>query len=532
MAPVPSAPYGFGGMIRLGDMITRAARMAGDAPALTCGAHALTWRQVETRCWRVARALRDMGTAPGDRVAYLGLNSHRYFECYFLPSRIGAISVPLNIRYAPPELAAVVQDCAPHVLIADRAHWELARQMQQLAGIPHLIFADDGPAPDGAPGYDDLAAGHGPDDGADIDALGSQSDDTFILLYTGGTTGHPKGVMLTHANLFANTQGGIPLYGFKEHEVQMLSGPMFHLGSGSRVFTAAYLLHHTVIVPKFDPAAAMETIQAHGIATVQMVPTMLAMLLEHPDFDRYDLSSVRLVTYGAAVMPQALLARVMEALPGIAFCQGFGMTECSPLVTALTPDQHYVGSATLGTIGRPAPHVDLRIVDDRDRDVPPGTTGEILTRGPHVMKGYWNQPALTARALRGGWYHTGDAAWQDSDGFVHLAGRTVEMIVTGGENVYPVETENALALHPAVAEAAVVGLPDPRWGERVHAVVRLKPGQSASASDLTEFCRARVAGYKLPRSFTFRDTPLPLTHVNKVDKARLKREAAELAITA
>ena len=516
-------------MVRLGDMITRAARRAGSSPALTSGDVTLTWRQVETRTWRLARALRGLGVTAGDRVAYLGLNSHRYFECYYVPSRIGAISVPLNTRFAPREIAQVLADCAPKVLIADAAHWDVARQMQAELGIVHLIHADDAAAPDGALSYEAMASGAGDDDGADLAALGSSTDDVAMLFYTGGTTGRPKGVMLTHLNLFINAMGAAPLYGLRPFDTQMLSGPMFHLGSGSRVFTAPLLCQHTVIVPRFEPLAAMETIQRHKIVAMQMVPTMLAMLMEHPDFARFDLSSLRLISYGASVMPQALLRRVMEVLPGVTFCQGYGMTECSPLVTVLTPEQHYPGSEVLATIGVPPHHVDLRIVDAEDCDVPAGVTGEIITRGAHVMKGYWGQPDLTAHALRGGWYHTGDAAWMDDKGFVHLAGRTVEMIVTGGENVYPVETENALSLHPAVAEAAVVGVPDPHWGERVHGVVRFRPGQSATEAELTLFCREWVAGYKLPKTYSFRDDPLPQTNVSKIDKARLRRETiAEL----
>jgi len=494
----------------------------------------LTWRALEDRCWRLARGLVELGVSPGDRVAFLGFNSHRLFECYYVPSRIGAISVPVNIRYAAHEMAGVLADCAPKVLFADTAHWELARQMQRETGIAFLIHADDGPAPEGAAVSHDAiadASGHGPDcdpeGGEDIRMLGSAGQDVAMLFYTGGTTGRPKGVMLSHTALFTNALGAIPIYGFRDREAQLLSGPMFHLGSGSRVFTAPLLQNLTVIVPRFEPALALQAIETHRIAAVQMVPTMLQMLLDHPDFGRHDLSSLRLVSYGAAVMPQALLARVMEALPGISFCQAFGMTECAPVVTALPPAEHYPGSKTLGTIGTPVRHVDMRIVDEAGCDVARGATGEIIVRGPNVMNGYWNQPELTAQALRGGWYHTGDAAWMDDTGFVHLAGRTVEMIVTGGENVYPVETENALALHPAVSEVAVFGLPDARWGERVHAVIRLRAGMQTDAAQLTAFCRGLVAGYKLARSYSFCNEALPQTNVGKIDKARLRREALQ-----
>ncbi|EKE43237.1 acyl-CoA synthase [Oceaniovalibus guishaninsula JLT2003] len=517
-------------MIRLGDLISRAARHTGSLPSVTCGTRSLTWRQLETRIWRMARALSDLGVATGDRVAYLGVNSHRYFEMYYTPSRIGALAVPLNFRLADAELVQMLGDCTPVVLMADAGHFDRARALQRaVPSIRHLVWADDAPAPQGVPAYDDLVAGDGDDDGADIDARGSRDSDPAILFYTGGTTGRGKGVMLSHANLFVNSSGAVPVYGFRQRETQLLSGPMFHLGSGSRVFSAALLCTHTVIVPRFDAAEAMRAIETHRIATVQLVPTMLAMILDHPDFARFDLSSLRLITYGAAVMPVELLRRALTALPGVNFVQAYGMTETSPVVTVLTSDHHAPDSGKLDTVGLPMPHADLRIVDEDDRDLPTGATGQILTRGPHVMCGYWNQPEATAKALRGGWYHTGDAGWLDTDGFLHIAGRTAEMIVSGGENIYPVEIEHALLAHPGVADAAVIGVADPHWGARVHAVVSPAPGCRVTLDDLAAHCRTVIAGYKCPRGLTVWDGPLPLTNIGKLDKAAIR--AAVLAAT-
>lgn len=510
-------------MIQLGRLITRAARHSGDLPALTCGAVRLTWRQMETRVWRMARAMTELGVTTGDRVAYLGVNSHRYFEMYYVPSRIGAISVPLNFRLAQAELIEMLEDCTPSVLMADALHFDTALELQKaVPSIKHVVWADDGPAPDGALSYDALLVGDGEDDGVGIEDLGSSDRDTAIIFYTGGTTGRGKGVMLSHSNLFVNSSGAIPVYGFRQRETQMLSGPMFHLGSGSRVFTAGLLSSHTIIVPKFDAVDAMQAIQDHGIASIQLVPTMLAMLLKHPDFSKFDLSSLRLVTYGAATMPTELLRSALETLPKVKFVQAYGMTETSPVVTVLTSEQHSPTSTKLDTVGVPMPHAEVRIVDEDDNDVPTGSTGQILTRGPHVMNGYWNQPETTAKALRGGWHHTGDAGWFDEDGFLHVAGRTAEMIISGGENIYPVEIENALTRHPAIADAAIIGVPDEHWGARVHAVVCLKPNQSVTLQELDAHCRTLIAGYKCPRGLTIWDGGLPLTNVGKMDKAAMR----------
>lgn len=511
-------------MIQLGRLISRAARHSGHLPALTCGAHRLTWREVETRVWRIARALAAHGVEKGDRVAFLGANSHRYFEMYYAPSRIGAISVPLNFRLAQAELAQTLEDCTPTVLMADALHFETAQALQKaVPGIRHLIWADDLPAPEGVDSYDELVAGAGEDDGEGIEDLGSHDGDTAIIFYTGGTTGRGKGVMLSHSNLFVNSSGAVPVYGFRQYETQLMSGPMFHLGSGSRVFTSGLLSSHTVIVPKFDAVEAMQAIQDHKIASIQLVPTMLAMLLKHPEFPRFDLSSVRLITYGAATMPPELLRSALSILPNAKFVQAYGMTETSPVVTVLSSEHHTPTSDKLETVGVPMPHAEVRIVDEDDVDVPTGTTGQILTRGPHVMNGYWNQPETTARALRGGWHHTGDAGWLDEDGFLSIAGRTAEMIISGGENIYPVEIENALAQHPSVADAAVIGIPDPHWGETVYAVVCLRPDCDLALDEMIAHCRSLIAGYKCPRGLTVWNGALPLTNVGKMDKTAMRK---------
>lgn len=272
----------------------------------------------------------------------------------------------------------------------------------------------------------------------------------------------------------------------------------------------------------------MQIIQEHQVTTITVVPTMLRMILDHPDFERFDFSSIRCFTYGAAPMPARLIERAMEKIPNITFCQGYGMTETSPVLSVLSVADHKPGNpyfSKLSSVGRPIFYADIRIVDERGNSVPIGSVGEIIVRGPQVMNGYWNKPEETAKAIRDGFYYTGDAGYLDEDGYLFIAGRTKEMIISGGENVYPIETENCLARHPAVAQCAVFGLPDDFWGERVHAVAALHDGAHADQEDLIAWCRQHIAAYKAPRSIEIRMEPLPLSATNKIDKKSLRAES-------
>ncbi|MGD9861899.1 MAG: AMP-binding protein, partial [Pseudodonghicola sp.] len=358
----------------------------------------------------------------------------------------------------------------------------------------------------------------------------SRSDDTMILFYTSGTTGQPKGVMLSHSNFLVNGVGAGPFYGFSAEDVVLLSGPLFHLGTGSRAFNVVLYGAAMAIQPRFQVEEMMQIIQDQRVTTVTLVPTMVQMVMDHPDFDKFDFSSMRCLTYGAAPMPVALIERAIAAIPGLTFCQGYGMTETAPVLTMLPRAVHVPGNPLIGklaSVGLPMEYCDLRVVDEDDNPLPAGQPGEIVVRGPQVMNGYWQRPDDTAHAMRGGFYHTGDAGYLDADGYLHLVGRTKEMIISGGENIYPIETENCLSKHPAIAQCAVIGLPDPFWGEAVHAVVAMQPGAEATEETLIAFCRERIAHYKAPRGVTFWSGALPLSPTNKIDKATLKRTLAE-----
>jgi long-chain acyl-CoA synthetase len=506
--------------MHLTDALRRAAVRRPDTAALVFEQNRFTWSQFQDRVARLATVLRDLGVGNGDRVAMLANSSHRYIEYYYGSLWSGGIIVPLNSRHAVPEMIEQAKDAEPIVLIVDDAYASMAAAIK--AGTPslrHVIFAGDADGPPHMIDYEQALAGTSPC----ADAMRG-GDDIACLFYTGGTTGRSKGVMLTHANLVANVKTTMALTGFNEALVHLHAGPLFHLAAGGRVLTTMAAGGRNIVLPHFRPDAVLAAITRERITTVTLVPTMIGMITQLENFHTYDLSSLNLITYGASPMPEALLRRAIEKFPGVRFAQAYGMTELSPLATYLGPEDHNLDGAThrLRSAGRAVPGVDVRVVDAADQTLPVGEVGEILVRGPNVMKGYWRQPSLTAEALRGGWMHTGDAGKFDADGYLYVVDRTKDMIISGGENVYSSEVETAIAQHPDVTQCAVIGIPDRKWGEAVHAVVVLRAGSRLNAEALIGHCRSLIAGYKCPRSVDLRHEPLPLSSVNKVDKVALR----------
>ncbi len=517
-------------MIRFADYIRKYAYARPDWRATHFEGRDYSWAELSRRTHAIAWKLQQLGVQAGDRVAYLGLNSHWIVETYVVPSMIGAISVPINHRLSVEEMHGVIGDATPEVLIVDR-HFkpQAAQLMQECPSLKTLIYADweapDAALPAGTLHYDSLIETAPEVPETAFDDVASRSDETMILFYTSGTTGQPKGVMLSHSNFLVNATGSGHLYGYRQDDILLLSGPLFHLGTGSRVFTALAYGTTMVVQPKFEVVDTLRMIQEQKITTMTMVPTMLDMVMNHPQFGDFDFSSIRVLTYGASPMPVKLMERAIAAIPDITFCQGYGLTETSPVLSVLVPADHVPGNPRLdklSTVGQPILYSDLRIFDADDNPVPNGTAGEIVVRGPQVMNGYWNRPEETAHVMRGGFFHTGDAGIMDDDGYLTIAGRTKEMIISGGENVYPIETENALCKHPAVAQAAVIGMPHSKWGEMVFAAVCLHAGQSVTAEELTAFCRDRIAHYKAPRGVKIWHGPLPLSATNKIDKLMIK----------
>lgn len=514
------------GATSIADLLFDAANSWPEKPAITFLEETQTWLETKNRCHAAATLLVSAGVRRGDRVAYLGLNSNVCFESYFTPALIGAVLVPINYRLSIREMIECVEDCQPSVLIVDENFIEQADQLKDACrSLQTIISFGDRSCPEGMVSYEDgLYEVMSTEKYCELNP--SKNDESVVIFYTGGTTGRSKGVVLSNINCACNTNCSIPLYRMQKHWTFLIVGPLFHVAAASRVFSSTALGGHAVILPKFDVGQLLEATQVYGINSATLVPTMYQMILDYPELGKFNLSSLKMLASGAAPLSLALLGRILEAFPETEFFQTYGMTEASPILTSLDSKYHVLkgpNSNKLGSVGRAVKHVDLIIADENDEPLPPKTTGQILARGPNIMKGYWQMPGLTEEALKGGWYHTGDAGYLDDGGFLFLEGRVKDMIVSGGENVYPIEIENVLENHSAIYQCAVIGIPHETWGEAVHAVVILKEGTNATEEELITFCKNQIAGYKCPVSVSFREEPMPLSPINKILKTELRK---------
>jgi acyl-CoA synthetase (AMP-forming)/AMP-acid ligase II len=350
-----------------------------------------------------------------------------------------------------------------------------------------------------------------------------EEEDPVVLMYTGGTTGLPKGVLLNQRAEILNAYHVMMIMGWTPSDVNLVQTPLFHAASMVSVLTGMLAGGTLVTLPTFSPADALRTIEENEVTITMMVPTMIGMMFQHPEFRPERLRSLRLLSYGASPMPEAILGKLFDYFPTMGIQQGYGMTESASVLTLLTTEDHEQGGPRLRSAGRAVPGVELSIQDAAGRELPAGEIGEVCARGGNFMSGYWKKPEATDEAFRGGWYHTGDAGYLDDGGYLFLVDRVKDMIVTGGENVYSAEVESAISTHAAVAQVAVIGIPHDVWGEQVHAVVVLRTGATATAEEIQEHARASIAGYKVPKSVEFRTEPLPLSGAMKI----LKRELRE-----
>lgn len=486
----------------------RAVRETPDCIATVDGARQRSWREVASRTRRIAAVLQGLGVAPGDRVALLAPNGDLFVDFLFGSLWAGTIACPVNTRWTAGEIGYALADCGAEVLIVDPAFAAMLPEVRREApALRHILTVDAmfEAAIEGA-GKPDECLRHG--------------DDLAMILYTGGTTGRSKGVMLSHRGLMAYALCLAGAGDAAPGACMLHTAPLFHVGAISGFLACLLGGGRHVFLPAFDAEAVMAAIAGQQVSDLFLVPTMLQAVLDHPHFGQHDLTSVCRIYYGAAPMPPALMDRAIAAMPRVGFVQGYGMTETSGSISLLKPADHR-DPARLRSAGRAVVAIDARIVDADDREVPVGEIGEIVARGEAVMAGYWNRPEETAEALRGGWMHTGDVGRMDADGYIHIVDRLKDMIITGGENVYSVEVEAALADHPAVSQCAVVGRPDPRWGERVHAVIVAKPGLVPDAEDIIAHMRTKLAAYKCPRSVEFR-SEMPLSAAGKILKTELR----------
>ena len=494
--------------------LARAATINPNVPATINRARRRSWAECADRVARLAGGLVARGIQRGDRVAILALNSDRYLEALFAVPMLGAIIVPLNTRLAPAEIAYILADSGARMLLLDDAFAHIPAQAD-LAGVTDLLYLGDGATPAGMSAWEDvLGAPYTTDSPAG-------GDDVAGIFYTGGTTGKSKGVMLTHDNLVSNAAMMGPACGYRSDSVYIHAAPMFHLADLASIFAITMVGGTHVFIARFDPADLLAEIARTKVTNVLLVPTMVNAVANYPEIGKYDISSLRVVPYGASPMPDAVLKKAAEVMPHIRFLHVYGMTEASPLATAM--DLHIEPTGRrLQSCGRPAMLVDVRVADAEDQEVPRGTVGEVQLRGPNVMKGYWNMPEATATALRGGWYHSGDGGMMDEDGYLYIVDRMKDMIISGGENIYSAEVESAISTLAGVAEVAVIGIPDERWGETVHAVVVPRAGAVVTAEQVIAHSRTLIAGFKCPRSVEIRATPLPLSGAGKVLKTDLR----------
>ncbi|HWA67183.1 MAG TPA: long-chain fatty acid--CoA ligase [Mycobacteriales bacterium] len=483
-----------------------------------------THGEVFERVSRLGGALRGLGVGDGDRVAILALNSDRYSDFLLGTAWAGGVVNPQNIRWAPPELAFALNDSETGILFVDDLFAGVGEQLLvEVDSLHTLVYVGDAETPPGMLSMEELIAGSDP-----APDRSPRDHEMVGLFYTGGTTGQPKGVMLSAANLLTSALGSLSSGSFVGPDARFLhAAPMFHLADLAAWFSVLQMGGQHVIVSHFDVPLVLEAIQEHHVSDVLLVPTMIQMVTDAPSLPDYHVTSLERIIYGASPIDDDLLARAMKAFPNVSFSQAYGMTELSPVATMLSAQDHLdeLNPHRRRSAGRAAPHAMVTIVRDDGSVADTGEVGEIVVAGPHVMLGYWRRPDETAAALQPDGMHTGDAGYLDADGYLFVVDRIKDMIISGGENIYSAEVENALCAHPAVATCAVVGVPDDKWGEIVHAVVVLQPGAEATADDLVSFAREQIAGYKVPRRVTFTDA-LPISGAGKVLKRVLRDELA------
>lgn len=478
------------------------------------GDRTFTFAQTRERVARIAGALIERGIGPGDRIGLLANNSDAYLQMILAISWADAIFVPINTRWSRVEVADALYESGVRALLVDDDFIESAEALR--APVPSIEFViHHGERDADAVDFEDLVT-----EGRAVPDARRSGSDTAGIFYTGGTTGRSRGAVLSHRALVTSAMAFNSVLSFPQGTNTLVVAPMFHLAQQSAWIAASLSGSTHIVLPTFDPVSIMRAIEERRVERIMLIPTMIQMLLQHPALADHDLSSLRTIVYGGSPITQATLDSARSFLPQVQFAQVYGMTEMSAVATALLPEDHN-DPTRARSAGRAAPHVALRIVDAEGDDVDTGTAGEIVLSGDGMMDGYWCRDDETAAVMQDGWLHTGDGGFVDENGYLFVLDRIKDMIVTGGENVYSIEVENAIATHPAVAQCAVIGVPSSTWGEEVHAVVVLRDGDSLDLENLRSHCEQVLAGYKCPRGLTVVEE-LPLSGAGKILKRQLR----------
>jgi long-chain acyl-CoA synthetase len=499
----------------IADIVRVHARLRPDAVALVVDDRTISFAELDARSSQAAQAFRTAGVGFGDRVAYVEKNGAEFFEVVCGLAKLGAVGVPVNWRLAPPEMLHVIDDAQARLVVVGSEFFGHLEAVEDRLSTVNTIVAIG--AHDRWAAYEAWLTGHPAED----PGVTTGPDDIAFLMYTSGTTGLPKGVMLTNGNYLCKATGIAQQWRFTADSVSLAVMPMFHMAGSGWVLVGLYEGATTVVLRDVDPSAILDSIVRHRITNLLLVPAVIQMMLGAPRVENADFSSVRAIVYGASPITDGVLVRGLERFK-CEFLQVYGLTETTGSVTQLDEHDPLGRPELLRSCGKPYPWVELRIVDDDGREVPVGTVGEVWTRSAQNMLGYWNNPgATTATVTDDGWLKTGDAGYVDSDGYVYLHDRKKDMIVSGGENVYPIEIENVLMTHPTVDDVAIIGVPDERWGEAVKAIVVPAAGTSPTEAELIAYARERLAGFKLPKSVDFAEV-LPRNPSGKLLKRKLR----------
>jgi acyl-CoA synthetase (AMP-forming)/AMP-acid ligase II len=510
------------GQLLLGEMLARNARKCPDLEATIFRDRRITYEELDRRVNRLANALLLRGLKEGDNVGLLMQNRQEMLEIFFAAAKIGAVNVPVNVRLSPKEVAYILNNAEVTILFVEEKHIETIKKIKRELPLiaQYIVLGQEGDSH--FTNYEDMTSSASPIP----PQIRLEDDCDAFIIYTAGTTGKPKGAVLTHKNLIVNAmtiiqeslsslprRADLPCI-----EPKVLSiTPFFHIAGIMSVIRNMFQMI-PVVVLDFEPVTLLETIQSEKVTSLFLVPAMWLMVINHPEFKNYDVCSLRIAAYGGDITPNSLKERILEAFPNAALWEAFGQTEMSATAVFM---KHQDALRKEGSVGLPMWNVEVRVVDDDMRNVAVNEVGEIVYRGPGVFKGYYKNPDETKKAFEGGWFHSGDLVRRDEEGFIYVVDRKKDMILSGGENIYSAEVEAVLCSHPKIKEAAVIGVPDPKWGETVKAFVVLKEGRQATAEEVIEFCLENMARFKRPKFVDFVPN-LPRSAMGKVLKRELR----------